>query len=77
MLYQKDTTELELERRIFGDNDEFLESIHNPDDFAHPEIDAAAGGERDAAHLYEDGLESVQDADVCLPLESLHRIAEF
>lgn len=60
-LVEKDTTELELEKLLFGDETGFHETLK-----PHGQIFAPITQPAEQCRLQEEGLEEVDDADVCI-----------
>ena len=63
---EKDETELELEKLVFGDAAGFHEGLRSHQEDAFPtKLDINSEGEDDSAQDEDEGLEGVDDADVC------------
>ena len=60
-LVGKDTTELELEKLLFGDDIGFHESLK-----PHGQIFAPTSQQAEQGRLQEEGLEEIDDSDVCI-----------
>ena len=60
-LVGKDATELELEKVLFGDDIGFHESLK-----PHGQISAPTSKQAEQVRLQEEGLEEIDDSDVCI-----------